>query len=56
MNESALNRLRQKAKEKKVERKAKAFRREQIEKERMEQVQLTRAIYVESLASCTTKT
>jgi hypothetical protein len=53
MSESALERLRWEVKEKEVERKAEAFRREQIEKERVEHVWLTRAIHVESLASHT---
>ncbi len=35
---------------KEVEKKAKAFRREQIKKNWMEHVQLTKAIYVESFA------
>jgi hypothetical protein len=49
MSESTLDRLRQEVKKKELERKAKAFRREQIEKERMEQVRLTRVIYVDPL-------
>jgi len=36
MNESALEKLRQKIREKEVERKVEAFRREQIEKEKAE--------------------
>jgi hypothetical protein len=46
MSESALKRPIREAREKEVERKAKAFRREQIEKEKIEHVQLTGAIYV----------
>ncbi len=56
MNESALKRLRQKAREKEVERKGETLRREQIEKEKTEEVQLTGAIYVEPLASRTPTT
>jgi hypothetical protein len=52
MNESALERLRWKAREE-VERKFEAFRKEYIEKEKVEQVWLTGAIYVELLASRT---
>jgi hypothetical protein len=51
MSESALEKLRQKIRERKLERKAKAFRREQIEREKVEQVRLTKTIYVELLAS-----
>jgi hypothetical protein len=39
-------------KEKEVDEKAEAFRREQIEKKSVKHVQLTKAIYVEPLASC----
>jgi hypothetical protein len=53
MSESALKRLRRKTKEKEVEKKTKALRREQIEKEKMEHVQLIRVIYVDSFDSCT---
>ncbi len=53
MNENALERLRQKTRDKGVERKIEAFRREQIEKEKEEQVQLIGAIYVELFTSCT---
>ncbi len=52
MNESALERLRQETKKKEVEKKPKAFKKEHIEKENAKEVWLTRAIYVESLASC----
>ncbi len=52
MNESTLERLRWKVKEKEVDEKAEAFRREQIEKKSVKHVQLTKAIYVEPLASC----
>jgi hypothetical protein len=38
MNESALEKIRQEVRKKKLERKAKAFRRKQIERERAEQV------------------
>jgi hypothetical protein len=38
MSESALERLRQEARQKEVERKVEAFRKEQIEKERTEHV------------------
>jgi hypothetical protein len=51
MSESALERLNQEAREKEVEKKAKAFRRDQSEKKRVEQVRLSKAIYVELLAS-----
>ncbi len=50
MSESVLKRLRQEVKEE-VERKTKAFRKEQIKKERAEQVWLIGAIYVELFAS-----
>ncbi len=53
MSESVLERLRQEVKEKEVERKVKAFRKEHIQKERAEQVRLTKTIYVEPFASCT---
>jgi hypothetical protein len=46
ISESALKRLKWELKEKEVERKTKAFRKEQIEKGRMEQVQLTEVIYL----------
>ncbi len=52
MSESALKRLRQEVKEKEVERKVEAFRREQIEKGRAKEVWLTGAIYVELFISC----
>jgi hypothetical protein len=51
-----LERLRQKARKKEVERKVEVFRKEQIEKKKAKQVQLTRAIYVEPLASHTPTT
>jgi hypothetical protein len=44
MNESALEKLRWEARKKKLERKAKAFKREQIKKERVEHVSLIGAI------------
>ncbi len=56
MNESALERLRWEAKEKEVERKVEAFRREHIEKKKKKQVQITGMIYVKLLASCVTIT
>jgi hypothetical protein len=51
MNESTLERLRWKTKEKEVDEKVEAFRKEQIEKKSVEHVWLTKAIYVEPLAS-----
>ncbi len=53
MNESALERLRWKAREKEVEKKAKVYGREQIEKEKVEHIRLIGAIYVEPFASTT---
>jgi hypothetical protein len=53
MNESALETLRREAREKEVERKAKAYGREQIEKEKAERIRLIGAIYVEPFASGT---
>jgi hypothetical protein len=50
MNEDILEKLKQKERKKKLERKTKAFRKKQIRKERVEQVRLTRVIYVEPLA------
>ncbi len=50
MNEDILEKLKQKEREKKLERKTKAFRKKQIRKEKVEQVRLTRVIYVEPLA------
>ncbi len=52
MSESALKRLRQESR-KEVGKKPKAFKKEQIEKERAEEVWLTRAIYVELFVSRT---
>lgn len=51
MNESVLEKLKQEARERKLERKAKAFRRKQIERGKMEEIILIRVIYVEPLAS-----
>ncbi len=51
MSESVLERLRQEARDKEVEIKVEVFRREQIVWERKEHVWLTKAIYVEPLAS-----
>jgi hypothetical protein len=51
MSESALKKLIWEAREKEVERKVEAFRRQQTEKERVEQVRLTGVIYVELFAS-----
>ncbi len=53
MSENTLERLRQEARKKEVERKAEAFKREHIEKKKVEYVQLTKAIYVELLVSHT---
>ncbi len=53
MNESVVKKLIQEAREKEVERKTKAFKKEQIEREKAKQVWLTRAIYVKLLASRT---
>jgi len=50
MSESALEKLKQEAREKKIEKKVEAFRREQIEREKVEHVRLTGAIYIELLA------
>jgi len=50
MSESILEKLKQKAREKELKKKVKAFKRKQIERERMEQVRLIGAIYVEPLA------
>jgi len=51
MSESTLKNLRQEARKSELERKVEAFKREQIERERVEQVQLIRTIYVEPLTS-----
>jgi hypothetical protein len=51
MNESGLKKLKWEAREKELEKKAKAFRREQVERERVQHVKLIGAIYVEPLAS-----
>ncbi len=56
MSENVLERLRREAKEKEVQRKVEAFRREQIEKKRAKHVWLIGAIYVEPLASRTPTT
>jgi hypothetical protein len=50
MNDSALEMLKRKAKEKEFEKKAEVAKREQVERERMEQVHLTGAIYIEPQA------
>jgi hypothetical protein len=47
-----LERLRREAREKEVEKKVEAFKREQIVKKRIKHVQLIGAIYVELLTSC----
>jgi hypothetical protein len=51
MNEITLDRLRREAKEKEFERKNQSARRQQIGKEKVERVKLTKAIYVEPLVS-----
>jgi hypothetical protein len=51
MNESALERIRWESREKEVERKAKAYGKEQIEKEKVERIRLIGVIYVESFPS-----
>jgi hypothetical protein len=56
MSENTLERLRWEARDNEVERKAEAFKREQIEKKRAKHVQLIGAIYVELLASHTPTT
>jgi hypothetical protein len=55
-SESALERLRWEAREKEVERKVKAFRREHIEKKRAKHVWLFKVIYVKPLVSHTLAT
>jgi hypothetical protein len=52
MSENTLEKLKQKARERVLEKKVEAFRKEQVERKRMKQVRLTRAIYAKSLASC----
>jgi len=52
MSDNALKKLKQKAREKELEKKVEAFRKEQVERKRTKQVRLTRTIYVEPLASC----
>ncbi len=54
MSESTLKNLRQEARKRELERKVEAFKREQIERERVEQVQLIGTIYVEPLTSLCT--
>lgn len=56
MNESTLEKLKQEAWKKEVERKIEAFRRERIEIERAEHVQLVGTIYVELIVSHTPTT
>jgi hypothetical protein len=51
MSESTLEKLKQEARERELERKVEAFRREQVEREKVEQVKLIGVIYVELLAS-----
>jgi hypothetical protein len=50
MSESALNKLKREARERDFKRKAEVIRREHVEREKVEHVQLTRTIYVEPLA------
>ncbi len=52
MSESALEKLKRKERERELESKVEAFRREQVKKERMEHVKLTWTIYEEPLALC----
>jgi hypothetical protein len=51
MSESTSEKLKQEARKRELERKVEAFRREEVERERMEQVKLIGVIYVEPLAS-----
>jgi hypothetical protein len=51
MNESALDKLKIKARNREFERKAKATKKEQVEGERVEHVHLFGAIYIEPLVS-----
>jgi hypothetical protein len=50
MSESALEELKQEARERELEIKAKVFRWKQVEREKVEHVRLIGAIYVEPLA------
>lgn len=52
MNDSALEKLKRETRERKLERKIKATRKEQVERERVEQVHLIRAISIEPLVLC----
>jgi hypothetical protein len=51
MSESTSEKLKQEARKRELERIVEVFRREQVEREKTEQVQLIRVIYVEPLAS-----
>ncbi len=51
MSERALKKLRRDARDKEFERKTKVAKKEQMEREKMEQVHLTWAIYIEPIAS-----
>jgi hypothetical protein len=52
MSESALQKLRGKTRERELEKKVEAFRREQIKRERIKHVRLIGAIYGKVLALC----